>query len=558
MASREELAYRRLVHAAKALTGVEAVSTLSDKILEDAREVLQCRACSVCLVEPETGDLLLHSTDRDMTQPVRIPAGKGIAGRVFRTRQKENTRDAESDPDHYTHPETSSRGASGPMLTIPLTDGSICHGVLQAIRPNDRLYFDEFDEEVVMAFGALIAATLTRIQTQFAAHERELEEATRHAELLFARQAQLSFMPPLEFVSGHLTIRLFQEQAADIGGDFYTYFLLSEGRVLAVVGDATGKGIPAALEAARICTLISLRSSLCTPETFASWLAELNNLLETAADKSGNFATLAAFLVDQNTRRMQVAVFGQPPPWFSNPHGVWKRLNCPVNRALGVARVSKLAIKTVPLTVGTAWLLVTDGIVEARNLQDTFFGERGVMEALCTETEADPLLRLETSWRRFTQGAKGMDDATALLLQDAQPHPATRKESDLTLEAMSEFRDFFSNWAVHCGFAANSAYLIALACDEVLTNIYLHAYDSQPGKVACQVSVSERDLHILVEHWGKPFRGAEPKEGSAGGRGLPFIRKVFSSVEFTESGSSATVHLRSSWATLEPAFDGDQ
>jgi serine phosphatase RsbU (regulator of sigma subunit)/anti-sigma regulatory factor (Ser/Thr protein kinase) len=554
MPSREELAYRRLVDAAKAMTCTEAVSVLVDKILVYAREVLQCRACSISLLENQTGDLLLRSTEIAATQSIRIPAGKGIAGRVFRTRQKENTRDAEADPEHYAHPETAGRGASKAMLTIPLTDGNICHGVLQAIHPNNRSFFDEFDEEVAIAFGAVIAATLTRIQAQLAAHRRELEEARRAAELFIARQAQLSFMPPLEFVSESLAIRLFQEQASDIGGDFYTYYLLPEDRVLAAIGDATGKGTAAALEAARVCTLISMRASLCTPENFARWLAELNNILETTANQSGNLTSMAAFLVDQNTRRLQIALFGQPPPMYCDAHGPWRQLSCPVNCALGSAQASAPAIRSVPQAIASSWLLVTDGIVEARSASHAFFGQQGVIAALSADQESDPLLKLENSWRRFTHGVSDLDDATALLLEDRQSRPAARKECELTLELMGEFRDFFVQWTGYCGFSTKATHSVVLACDEVLTNIYLHAYASQPGKVVCQVHVSELDLRISFEHWGRPFRGAEPKQDTPGGRGLAFIRKVFSSVEFTEHGSSATVELRGSWASLDPVF----
>ena len=60
------------------------------------------------------------------------------------------------------------------------------------------------------------------------AKQKEIEDAYRQAELSIARQAQFSFMPPPNFERGNLKIRVFQEQAADIGGDFYAYHEVGE------------------------------------------------------------------------------------------------------------------------------------------------------------------------------------------------------------------------------------------------------------------------------------------------------------------------------------------
>src|SRR6202008_1803113 len=167
------------------------------------------------------------------------------------------------------------------MLTIPLLDGEVCHGVMQALNPTGRVRFDAFDEEVFLAFGSLIATTLTRMHVQDEARQKEIEDAYRQAELSIARQAQFSFMPPPTFECGNLKIRVFQEQAADIGGDFYAYHEVGEECLLVVVGDASGKGIPAALESARVCTLISLKASSCRAESLAEWVADLNDGLRT-------------------------------------------------------------------------------------------------------------------------------------------------------------------------------------------------------------------------------------------------------------------------------------
>ena len=98
---RKELAYRCLIDAAKSLSSAADVNELVGRILLSSRDVMQCRACSISLPVVESGDLIIRGTQPELkNQVLRVPAGKGIAGRVLRTRQRENTANAQFDADH--------------------------------------------------------------------------------------------------------------------------------------------------------------------------------------------------------------------------------------------------------------------------------------------------------------------------------------------------------------------------------------------------------------------------------------------------------------------------
>ena len=80
---RKELAYRCLIDAARSLSGAAGVDELVGQILSSSRDVMQCRACSVSLPDPESGDLIIRGTQLELKgQVLRVPAGKGISGRV--------------------------------------------------------------------------------------------------------------------------------------------------------------------------------------------------------------------------------------------------------------------------------------------------------------------------------------------------------------------------------------------------------------------------------------------------------------------------------------------
>ncbi|MBV9491591.1 MAG: SpoIIE family protein phosphatase [Verrucomicrobia bacterium] len=558
LSERKEIAYRCLIDAARSLSSAADVNELVGRILDASRDVMQCRACSISLPDPATGDLLISGTQPELKgRSLRVPAGRGISGRVFRTRKPENILNAQSDADHYTGIGIETQTPARAMLTIPVEDGDVCHGVMQALNPTNRDRFDDFDEEVFMAFAALIATTLTRMKAQAAAKEREVDDAYRRAELSVARRAQHSFMPSANFACAGLQVRIFQEQAADIGGDFFTYYELSDGSFLAAVGDASGKGIPAALESARVCTLLALKATLCTFGRFPEWIAEVNEVLRDPAQRAGSLTTLAILLIDRERRWLRACSFGQfRPRYLSLADREWQELACEVYPPLGVLSTGHFAVMTVPFAAGQAWLLLTDGFVEARNAAGDQFGQSILARSLseATRENQDTLVVLEKRWREFTVPGPDRDDATALLLQ-ATSAPLPRVLSlNLVPECMAEARAFFQRWTESAGFTDHESYQIVLACDEILTNIYKHAYRNQGGPIDCEGTIYPNALSFRITHSGAGLdqatyaaqlatAGIDPDHSRAGGYGLSFIRQVFDDVRFERQGAQCAVRV---------------
>src|SRR5258707_12694198 len=100
-------------------------------------------------------------------------------------------------------------------------------------------------------------------------------------------------MPPPRFETGQLKLEVFQEQAADVGGDFYTYHEIGEDCLLVAVGDASGKGIPAALESTSVCTLLSLEAPSCRTDCLNEWLSDLNPVSQATAEDAATRTRLA-------------------------------------------------------------------------------------------------------------------------------------------------------------------------------------------------------------------------------------------------------------------------
>jgi sigma-B regulation protein RsbU (phosphoserine phosphatase) len=548
---RKELAYRCLIDAARSLSSAADVDELVGRILLSSRDVMRCWACSISLPDAESGDLIIRGTQPELkNQVLRVPAGKGIAGRVLRTRQRENTANAQFDADHYGGIGLETKTPALAMLTIPLLDGEVCHGVMQALNPTDRDQFDDFDEEVFLAFGSFIATTLTRIQVQEAAKQKEIEDAYRQAELSIARRAQFSFMPPPHVEMGNLEIEVFQEQAADVGGDFYAYHEIGEDSLLVAVGDASGKGIPAALESARVCTLLSLKAQSCSADGLGEWLADLNGVIQATAEKAGTLTTLAVLLIDRRRRRVYACSFGQFRPRYLSAEDRWEELACPVYPPLGLSSPQIFAPSCVSLALGREWLLLTDGFVEARGAGDSQFGESALDEALaaCNNDRSELLAILEDHWRKFSEHGAEPDDATAMRIVDKAARPHAQYACEISPESIPELRDFCEQWTVNAGFDETDAYQLVLAFDEILTNTYKHAYHSRSGAVSCTAFVDENALHFTVIHWGEGLSSTDniswlPDASRLGGYGLPFIHRIFDHVEFSRNEKCSTVIL---------------
>ena len=545
--ARPALAYRCLIDAARKLSTAGNIEELVDHILRSSHEVMSCQACSISLPEEQSGDLLIRATQREFAPAtLRVPAGRGIAGRVFRTRRPENLFDAREDLEHYLQIDRQTGIETRALLTIPILNGEECLGVMQAINPIDRDRFDSFDEEVFLAFASLIAAILNRLRTEAAVRRREIEDAYRKAEFSVARQTQVSFMPPKTWQSKLLRVQVFQEQAAAIGGDFYFYRSLADGSFLVAVGDATGKGVPAALEAARVCTLLSSLASGCEPDRFGTWIAELNNILCETASQSNSLTTLAALLIDLRRRRISTVCCGQTQPCYQTNSGEWRQIPGEPLPPLGLNLVETLSVCVLPFGLGRRWLLATDGILEAVGPTGKAFGINGLIRSL-NGCDNCPLTALERDWRQHCGLDSQQDDATILLLEDLLPSPQQCYEGQLSPESIPDFRSFFERWALWAGLSEEVTYQVVLAGDELLTNIYRHAYRERPGPIACVARITPFALELTLRHQGDPHQpaieGSPRPEESAGGRGLPYIRSVFDRVEFVTLNQGGEIQL---------------
>jgi sigma-B regulation protein RsbU (phosphoserine phosphatase) len=544
-AKNQGLLVETLLGVAASLSASSDFDTLLVNILQGTHEVMRCAACSISLPDAATGDLLIHTTQRDWRKegPWRLPKGQGIAGRVFETREPVNTADAMQHAEHYKPIGADAGLPTKALLTIPLMDGALCRGVMQAMNPQDRAQFSAEDLRVFIAFGSLVSVTLARRQEEDEARTRAVEEAERHAELELARQVQATFLPETEAEHGPLRIRAFLEQATAIGGDCYFFHAVAPYLLLAGVGDVTGKGSSAALDMARLTTQIALAAARCAPETFDAWLVEINNALYEAMHAGDNAVALTVLLFDTQLRKVHAASFGQHPPLCrDHTTGQWREVNCPRQGFFGQRRLSECGVIAVPLAAGSHWLVHSDGITEALSSAGGEVKREGLFRLLQSPdwSGAACLDSLVNAWRKTLAGG-ARDDATVLLIEDRTPPPPHEFATVCTAESLREARNFFEQWGRFAGIPPDTLLQLLVGCDEVLTNVIKHAYglDKPLGPLWCGAEVEPSLIRFIIRHHGtgltqeQAAAQADARSREEGGLGLALVRRVFSRVHFS-------------------------
>jgi sigma-B regulation protein RsbU (phosphoserine phosphatase) len=207
--------------------------------------------------------------------------------------------------------------------------------------------------------------------------------------------------------------------ARQVGGDLYEVLRASDDRVVVALGDVSGKGIPAALFMAVTVTILrTLARQIAEPEEI---LRRLNDELA-EQNPRGMYVTLQCLVFDLKERRVscssaghhQLVVLstGQPPRLAFRSSG----------RPAGLLPINPMSCETAPLAPGDTFVLFSDGVSEAMNPAEEFYGEERLLDTLASTkgtTSNEIVTNVLTDLRAFTAGAKQSDDITVLAVRYA-------------------------------------------------------------------------------------------------------------------------------------------
>jgi sigma-B regulation protein RsbU (phosphoserine phosphatase) len=247
------------------------------------------------------------------------------------------------------------------------------------------------------------------------------------SELKIARNIQMSFLPkkfpPFPDIT---TFALHADlvPAWEVGGDLYDFFLIGPDRLLLLVGDVSGKGVPAALFMAVTKTLVKgIAEQESDP---AEILTKVNREL-CVDNESMLFVTMFLAILDCRTGLLTFSNAGHNPPARIAPDGAVSWLALPRGLFLGIMEDSVYRTATVQLLPGEKLVAFTDGVTEAQNLGQELYGTDRLQvtlaraAALTPEAIDDAIMQ---AVNEFAGEAEQADDITVLTLLYRGPDEA--------------------------------------------------------------------------------------------------------------------------------------
>ena len=237
------------------------------------------------------------------------------------------------------------------------------------------------------------------------------------SQLELAKELQLAILP-----SGFPSIRHSSGAAQmipalEVGGDFYDVFELTDGRLGIVIGDVSGKGVPAAFFMAIARTVI--RNVAMARSDPGQCLAEANIQL-CAQNPMLLFVTVIYAIWDPWSFSLEVASAGHDKPLLRTAKGDLHPLSVKASPALGVLEDLTYPVTELSLDAGDALLLYTDGVTDALDAQGEAFGTQRlsrVFQAASCDDAADTLYELLAAVQSHAGDTPQTDDITAVLLQ---------------------------------------------------------------------------------------------------------------------------------------------
>jgi serine phosphatase RsbU (regulator of sigma subunit) len=246
--------------------------------------------------------------------------------------------------------------------------------------------------------------------------EQEIRERERvEQEMRVARSIQQASLPRSVPDMEGWKISPYYQPAREVGGDFYDLLELPNGRLGIVVGDATGKGVPAALVMASARSM--LRAVAQASESPGDVLSKINDALVT--DIPANmFVTCFYCILDPKSASLSYANAGHDLPYLRRRSGEAEELRAR-GMPLGLMPGMSYEEKEIVLEAGEAALLYSDGLVEAHDSKGEMFGFPRLRELVAEHAEERSLgdFLLEELYSFVGEGWEQEDDITLLTLR---------------------------------------------------------------------------------------------------------------------------------------------
>jgi len=400
-----------LLNVAKELTSQLDLDKLLDTIMEEVTQVMAAERSSLYLIDEERGELWTKVA-QGLDDIIRIPIGKGISGIVAQTGETLCIEDAWEFPGFDRSWDLRNNFRTRSVLCMPVNNREGKRiGVIQVINKREGLFTSD-DEDLLAGLTSLIGIAIENAIL----HKEAIEKQRIEAELELAAEIQRGLLPESPPVLEGYEIAAMSIPARQVGGDYYDFVREDEGHVALIIGDVSGKGIPAAMLMAVAMSGLHAIDAPSPPDK----MARLNDLLYESTD-SWQYSTLFYASLDLERRMLTTINAGHNPMILADREGRIRFLE-KGGMALGMfgSEISEYSAEETQLHPGDLLVMYTDGVTDATNEDDEDFGADRLVELVrgnCRKSAEELKDIIYDEVRKFVGNAPQFDDLTLLILK---------------------------------------------------------------------------------------------------------------------------------------------
>jgi sigma-B regulation protein RsbU (phosphoserine phosphatase) len=395
-----------LQRVAQRINSTLDLDVLLEDIVNDVAQTFGCSRSAVLLKDERTNELVIAAV-RGWTMNVHMKGERfaigtyGMVGHVGETGETYYAPDVRVDP-YYRVSEEATRSE----VDIPLTSHGRLIGVFNA-QHND---LNAFPPARIQLFEALAGHIATALENARLFQRERAEKARMQKELSEAQRIQRELIPGSSPVLPGFAVTGLCEPCREVGGDWYDYIPLGDGRLGVVLADVSGKGLGAAMLMTSTRTVLRLvAEGGMSP---GGVLERVNGLL-LGDFPSAMFVTVVYGILNPGDRTFHFASAGHPAPIVVDPAGV-RALGTEVGLPLGIQE-GGYSEREVVLASGSRLLLYTDGVTEAMDGASRQYGESRLRAHV-----AGPGVTVHTlleDVRSFAGSQSASDDLTAVMIE---------------------------------------------------------------------------------------------------------------------------------------------
>ena len=341
------------------------------------------------------------------------------------------------------------------LIFVLIISYRVSHPLRLLAKAVDKFGQGDFDAELPVVKGhdeiALLANTFLRMQASIKESidtQKSLGRIER--ELDFARNIQLAMLPDNEVEENcnddRHELAPFMLPAKEVGGDFYDFFKIDNDHLCVVVGDVSGKGVPASLfmMVSRIILRTMAKNLKSVEATFNS-----TNYALSKRNKLNMFVTVWMGIIDLRTGHVEFASAGHNPPVIRHANGSVEFVKSKSGLVMAAMENVQYKMQTCDLIPGDTLFLYTDGVTEATNSNDELFGDERLLDTLAKSKDtatSDICKFVKKEIDSFVNGAPQFDDITMMGVKyignDEPVWERYEKTIDVGIEGQGELKTF--------------------------------------------------------------------------------------------------------------------